>query len=100
MRAMTGSAKPDIAVVSSKGQVVIPRTIREKLMITPRSKLLVYDYRGTVIMKKLEIPDVEKELRDIYREVDRRIEKYGELTEEEIQEEIEAYRRIQRKAQR
>jgi len=89
--------KSDVAVVSSKGQVVIPQSIREKLRIRPKSKLLVYGYRDAVVMKKLEIPDVEKELREIYSEVDKRIEKYGELTEEEIQQEIEKHRRAKRK---
>jgi len=89
--------KPDVTVVSAKGQVVIPQAIREKLGIGPKTKLLVYGYQGAVIMKKLEIPDVEKELREIYEEVDKRIEKYGELTEEEIQQEIEEYRRNKRK---
>ena len=89
--------KPDVTVVSAKGQVVIPQAIREKLGIGPKTKLLVYGYQDAVIMKKLEIPDVEKELREIYEEVDKRIEKYGELTEEEIQREIEEYRRNKRK---
>ncbi|MEM2122800.1 MAG: AbrB/MazE/SpoVT family DNA-binding domain-containing protein [Candidatus Bathyarchaeia archaeon] len=89
--------KLDVAVVSSKGQVVIPQSLREKLGIEPNSKLLVYGYKGAVIMKKLEVPDVEKELREIYREVDKRIEKYGELREEEIQQEIESYRRTKRR---
>jgi len=89
--------KPDVTVVSAKGQVVIPQAIREKLGIGPKTKLLVYGYQDAVIMKKLEIPDVEKELREIYEEVDKRIEKYGELTEEEIQQEIEEYRRNKRK---
>jgi antitoxin PrlF len=89
--------KSDVAVVSSKGQVVIPQSIREKLRIRPKSKLLVYGYRDAVVMKKLEIPDVEKELREIYSEVDKRVKKYGELTEEEIQQEIEEHRRAKRK---
>ena len=89
--------KTDVAVVSSKGQIVIPKSIREKLRIRPKSKLLVCGYRDAIVMKKLEIPDIGKELRGIYEEVDRRIEKYGELTEEEIQQEIEAYRRAKRK---
>jgi hypothetical protein len=45
-----------------------------------------------VIMKKLEIPNVTKELQDIYRKVDSRIAKYGELTNKEINEVISDYR--------
>jgi hypothetical protein len=47
-------------------------------------------------MKKLEIPDVEKKLEALYRRIDRKIAKYGELSEEEIDEEIQRYRREKR----
>jgi len=94
---MARSEKPDVAVVSSKGQVVIPQSIREKLKIKPKSKLLVYGYQDAIVIKKLEVPDVERELREIYRQVDKSIEKYGELTEKQIQREIEAHRRAKRK---
>ena len=81
---MARQEKLDVAVLSSKGQVVIPQAIREKLGIGPKTKLLVYGYQGAVIMKKLEIPDAAKELRGIFDRVDARIAKYGELTDEEI----------------
>jgi antitoxin PrlF len=85
--------KSEVAVVSSKGQLVIPRSIREKLGIGPKTKLLVYGYRDAVILKKLEVPDVVKELKDIYRRIDAKIAKYGELTDDEIDEIIQEYRR-------
>jgi len=93
---MTRYEKPDVTVVSEKGQVVIPQTIRAKLGIGPKTKLLVYGYQDAVIMKKLEIPDVTKELEEIYRKVDARIAKYGELANEEINEVIQDYRRRKR----
>jgi len=85
--------KVDVTVVSSKGQLVIPRSIREKLGIGPKTKLLVYGYQDAVILKKLEVPDVVKELKEIYRRVDVRIAKYGELTDDEINEIIQEHRR-------
>jgi len=88
--------KADVTVVSSKGQVVIPKEIRRRLGITPKTKMLVYGYRDAVILKKIEVPDVEKKLREMYRRIDRRIAKYGELTQEEIEEEIQKYRRTKR----
>lgn len=76
--------KTDITVVSEKGQVVIPHAIRKKLGIGPKTKLLVYGYEDAVIMKKLEVPDVKEELKALYKQVDKKIAKYGELTTEEI----------------
>jgi len=85
--------KPDVTVVSSKGQVVLPQSIRKKLGIGPKTKLLVYGYQDAVVLKKLEIPDVTRELKEIYRKVDSKIAKYGELTDDEIKEIIQEYRR-------
>jgi AbrB family looped-hinge helix DNA binding protein len=84
--------EPDIAIVSDKGQIVIPAHLRNKLGITPRTKLLIYNVENTIILKKLIVPDLETEMMELYQEIDKKIEKYGELSEEEIQEEIEKYR--------
>ncbi|HLE74439.1 MAG TPA: AbrB/MazE/SpoVT family DNA-binding domain-containing protein [Candidatus Bathyarchaeia archaeon] len=93
---MTRHEKPDVTVVSEKGQVVIPHTIRKKLGIRPKTKLLVYGYQDAVIMKKLEVPDIAKELEAMYRRIDKKVAKYGELTNEEINEIIQDYRRKKR----
>jgi AbrB family looped-hinge helix DNA binding protein len=50
---MAQNEKVDITIVSEKGQVIIPQTIRKKLGIGPKTKLLIYGYRDAVIMKKL-----------------------------------------------
>jgi AbrB family looped-hinge helix DNA binding protein len=90
---MTQNEKADVTVVSKKGQVVIPQTIRKKLGIKPKTKLLVYGYQDAVIMKKLEVPNITKELEDMYKRIDKRIAKYGELTQDEVEEEIKQYRK-------
>ena len=87
----------DVVVVSSKGQVVIPQSLREKLRIVPKSKLLVYGHGDALIMKKLEVKDAVRRLKTMYKRIDARIAKYGELTDEEIQKEIEEYRAEKRK---
>ena len=89
---MASYEKPDVVVVSSKGQVVILQTMREKLGISPKTKLLVYGYKDAVIMKKLEVPDLAKELEELYKRIDARIAKYGEISEEEIKEIVQKYR--------
>jgi len=90
---MVQSEKADVTVVSDKGQVVIPQSIRKKLGIVPRTKLLVYGYEDAVIMKKLNVPDVAKELEALYKRVDKRIVEQGELTNEEINQVIQDCRK-------
>ncbi len=89
---MTQTEKADITVVSEKGQVVIPKSIRKKLGLGPKTKLLIYGYQDAVIMKKLEVPDVTQELEALYKRVNKKITKHGELTNEEINEVIQDYR--------
>jgi len=89
---MARREKPDVTVVSGKGQVVIPQTIRKKLGWEPKTILLVYAYQDAVILKKLEVPEIEKELEAMYK----RIAKYGELSDEEINKIIHEHRRKKR----
>jgi len=85
-------SEPEITIVSDKGQIVIPAYLRNKLGIKPRSKLLVYGIEDTIILKRLSLPDIRKEMQRLWKEVDKRIAKYGEMSEQEIQAEIEKYR--------
>ncbi|OLS13133.1 MAG: SpoVT/AbrB family transcription regulator [Promethearchaeota archaeon CR_4] len=90
---MTKEENSDIAIVSSKGQVVIPQALREKLGIKPKTKLIVYGFDDAIVMKKINLPDIQKELETIYKKVDENIAKFGELSEDEIEEIIQKHRR-------
>lgn len=83
----------DITTVSAKGQVVIPQVLRKKLKLKPKTKLLVYGEGDTIIMRRLYLPDLREEWERIRQIVEERNRKYGPLTEEDVKEEVEAYRR-------
>ncbi len=85
--------EPEVTTVSEKGQVVIPQSIRKELGIKPKTKFLVYGRGDTVIMKKLELPDLEKEWADIFRLMDK---KGLKISEKEIQKEIDQARKANR----
>jgi AbrB family looped-hinge helix DNA binding protein len=93
MKNVTTYEEEDITVVSGKGQVVIPQSLRVKLGLKPRTKLLVYSYKDAVIMKKMDIPDIVKDLRSIYQKVDARTAKYGRMSDEEINELVQKHRK-------
>lgn len=82
----------DVAAIGERGQVVIPKEIRMKLGLKPKTKLLVSRRGNSVIMKKINLEKERKEIEAIFRRIDKKIEKYGEMTEEEIDQIIHKYR--------
>jgi AbrB family looped-hinge helix DNA binding protein len=87
---MATAEEPEVTTISEKGQVVIPQSIRKKLGIKPKNKFLVYAKGDTIIMKKLQLPNLQKEWADIFKLMDK---KEPNLSEEEIQKEIAAARK-------
>jgi len=79
--------------MSEKGQIVIPKDMRARLKLVPKTKLLVYGHGDILILKKLVVPDVESELKALWREIDQKIGRKRRPTQKEIDEEIHAHRR-------
>ena len=79
------SEEPQVTTISEKGQIVIPQSIRKELGIKPKTKFLVYGKGDTVIMKKLELPDMKKEWNEIFKAMDKKNLKFSES---EIQKEV------------
>ena len=82
--------EPQVTTMSEKGQIVIPQSIRKELGIKPKTKFLIYGRGDTVIMKKLELPDLKKEWDDIFTAMD---QKELKLSEIEIEKEISESRK-------
>ncbi len=79
------SEELEVTTMSEKGQIVIPQVIRKQLGIKPKTKFLVYGRGDTVIMKKLELPDLKKEWEAIFNLIDK---KGLKLSDKQIQKEI------------
>ena len=84
------SEEPQVTTISEKGQIVIPQSIRKELGIKPRTKFLVFGKGDTVIMKKLELPDMKREWNEIFKTMDK---KNLKLSESEIQNEVAEVRK-------
>lgn len=82
--------EPEVTTISEKGQVVIPQSIRKELGIKPKNKFLVYGKGDTIIMKKLNLPDMKKEWEEIFKLMDK---KELKLSEQEIKTEVAATRK-------
>ena len=86
------SEEPQVTTISEKGQVVIPQSIRKELKIKPKNKFLVYGKGDTIILKKLELPDIKKEWDNIFKEMDK---KHLNISEKEIKKEVKQVRKKQ-----
>jgi AbrB family looped-hinge helix DNA binding protein len=87
--------EPEVTTVSEKGQVVIPQSLRKELGIKPKTKLLVFGRGDTLIMKRLELPDIKKEWGEIFRMMDK---KGLKVSEREILDEVAAVRKEKRRS--
>lgn len=88
----------EITIVSDKGQIVIPASLRSRFGLKPRSKLLVYGFDDAIVLRKLVLPDPKEEMEELWKKIDKRIEKNGELFEEDKQKEIRKVRASRRKS--
>ena len=50
----------DITSVSAKGQIVIPKAIRDKLQISPGVKLMVLSDGTNILLKPIPEPDISQ----------------------------------------
>jgi antitoxin PrlF len=90
--------EPEIAVVGTKGQIVIPQRLRKELAITPNTKLCVYRKDDKLVVVKLKTPPLA-DLNAVFKEIDEQNKGKKKPTDEEILEEIQAYRREKRAKQ-
>ncbi len=90
-----GQEESDVAIVGTKGQIVIPQHFRKELAITPNTKLVVYRKDDKLVIAKLKIPPL-KELNDLLEEIDQQTKAKKKLSEQEILDEIQAYRCMKR----
>jgi AbrB family looped-hinge helix DNA binding protein len=85
---------PEITTMSEKGQVVIPQELRKHLGIKPKTRFIVFAMGDSIIMRKLDIPDVKKEWSSILQSIDK---KGLKLDESDIVKEIKTHRKEKRK---
>ena len=88
---MQEQEQPEIAVVGTKGQIVIPQRLRKELKITSKTKVAVYRKGNKIVVAKLEVPPLREELKDLFNEIDKQ-QKGKKISEKEILREIQSYR--------
>lgn len=90
--------EPEIAIVGTKGQIVIPQRLRKELKITSKTKLIVYRQGDKIVVTKLKVPPLREELKGLFSEIDQQ-NKGKRVSEKEILKEIQDYR-LEKRAQK
>ena len=85
-----------IAVVGTKGQIVIPQKLRRELQITAKTKLAIYRKDDKLVLAKLNVPPLGEELKELFRKIDELNKGKKKTTEKEILKEKQAKRRKKR----
>ena len=81
----------EVTSISSRGQVVIPRKIRERLNLQEGEKFLVIGEEDTIVFKKLGVPSF-KGFDKLLKKTQEHAKKHG-LTEKNLEESIKESRK-------
>ncbi len=83
--------KLEVTSMSSRGQVVIPQDIREKLHLQNGEKFIVIGEEDTIVLKKMQIPSF-KGFEKLLKKT-REFAKQREIKEDDITEAIKEVRK-------
>lgn len=89
--------EPEVAIVGTKGQIVIPQQLRKNMNIKSRTKLAIYKTGDKLIVTKLKFPPLSKRLELLFKEIDSQYQVKKRPTEKEILNEIQAHRKETRR---
>lgn len=84
----------DVTALSSKGQVVLPKAIREALALVPGSRLMVFSDGDNILLKPIKQPDIS-EYNKLMDEANKWAQDVG-MTEEDITDAIQSVRQRRR----
>jgi AbrB family looped-hinge helix DNA binding protein len=77
----------EIVKMSPKGQLVVPKAIREQIGFEPSDRFIAMALEDGVVFKKIEI-DVEEEYERLSQQVQERFEREG-IDEKDLEDAIE-----------
>lgn len=84
-------ARVDVTSLSSRGQIVIPQGLREKLKLHEGEKFTIIEVGGILMLRRLK-PITEREFDRLLRKTREHARKHG-LTEKDMQDAIKKTRK-------
>ncbi len=81
----------ELATVSSKGQVVIPRRMRAGLGLSKNTRLILVSDKEALLMKKISESNIQVRMRKLLDTFSEKFKKEA-IKETDIKKEIQSYR--------
>ena len=81
----------EVVQLSSKGQLVIPKNIREEMGLSQKDKFVLVNDRDTIIVKRLQEEEIRGRMRSLIRTFTDDFKKEG-ISKEDLIKEIKASR--------
>lgn len=82
----------ELVTMGTKGQLVVPKSIRDKIGLMPKDRFLVMGDKDLVFFKKVKIPSIKEDFERITRAASKIAEERG-ITNRDIEEEIKKARK-------
>ena len=83
----------EIITMSSKGQIVIPKNLREQLGIDTGASFVIFGEEDTVVLKKIKVPTAKEAFEDLHK-FGVKLAKEKGLEEENVMRKIHARRGV------
>ena len=77
----------ELVKMSPKGQLVVPKEIREKEKFKPSDRFMAFDVKGGILFKKVKIPDVKAESESLARDIEKQFKEKG-VKKKDVEEAI------------
>ena len=81
----------DIITISSKGQIVLPKKLREEAGLEKQDKLLVFNENGKIVLERISKKEVKEKMFDLLDYFTNKF-KEKQITEKDIEKEVIDYR--------
>jgi AbrB family looped-hinge helix DNA binding protein len=81
----------DVITMSSKGQFVVPRDIREDMGIEKQDKFVIVHDRDSILLKKIKKQEVNKKMIKLLDKFSKEFQEAG-ITADDVKEEIKKAR--------
>ena len=82
----------EVITVSSKGQIVIPKEVRETMGIEKKDKFILIHDNDSILLKRIQEGDIRKKMKKLLDQTAKEFKKRG-ITKKDIEREIRAVRR-------